>query len=126
MRYGIVSLQSVARGAMSRVEIKHASKACIVIQQSWRGYHARAQYCEDMLKIVDSQSIVRRKLCVMSYNNKKAAARMIQYAFQTWRLNQCRKEYYAAVVIQSTIRGTIARDNLFLLGFAAKIIQKIQ
>ena len=135
--WGIASLQALVRGVAVRKSLLQKSIAATQIQRIWRGFMCQVHLQVDILDIVTVQSIARRYLALRLRSQKAKAIVQVQQFFRkvlsVRMLEQKRTERMveksrqeAAVMLQSALRGYVARQVLHRSRCRIRACEEIQ
>jgi len=117
----IIQIQSVIRMFLARNKFKAKRAAAVKIQTSYRCYSTRFNYQLDLLDIIISQSMWRRKIATRQVNSirttqRAKAATLIQ---SHWRAYDCSMNYLHfladVLITQSAARRWFARREIYAM-----------
>lgn len=130
MRAAIVSVQSLARGYMTRERTEEARqvKAATTIQRVWRGSKERKRFIVIRKSVIRFQATAKGYLCRKNILDTRLgnAARIIQRTWRSQRSLKVWREYRKKIVIiQSLWRGKLARREYKGLRAEARDLKNI-
>jgi myosin-5 len=130
MREAIISVQSLARGFMTRERAEEARqvKAATTIQRIWRGSRVRKEYLMIRKSIIELQAQAKGRLLRKSIQDRQwlKAALICQRSWRKRRLlMEWRNKRKAAVVIQKLWRGKQARKEYKTLRAESRDLKNI-
>ena len=115
---GVVKVQSVARGYLSRKHQKQQSdlkKAVVLGHKLWRGKLAERAYQADRSDIVTVQSVTRGNLARKHQKQQLDLKKAVVLGQKLWRGRVAERAYQAdrsdIVTVQSLTRGNLARKH---------------
>jgi len=118
--YASIVIQRHYRGHLVRREVYYIDFCAVLIQKLFRGHRSRLDFCMDLVDIVLVQRAIRRWSAEREYKRRHKALILLQSAgrrFAAHRkvadLKEQRMALEAASLIQSRVRGLIARSVFY-------------
>jgi hypothetical protein len=110
----VIQVQSVVRGFLTRRRQEYQQVCAVAIQANWRRFSTRLNYQFDLLDIIITQSVWRRKLAIQQAEGmKKERLDKVVISIQSrWRQYDCTMNYMQSLadilIVQSAVRRYLA------------------
>jgi hypothetical protein len=110
----VIQVQSVVRGFLTRRRQEYQQVCAVAIQANWRRFYTRLNYQFDLLDIIITQSVWRKKLAIQQVDRKKEERfdKAVISVQSRWRQYDCTMNYMQSLadilVAQSAVRRYLA------------------